>query len=269
MNCKNYKKLINLLIDGELEPLKEEQLSKHLQTCEECNLYYAQLIRLQKATKQDEKKLPENFSIGWKREIAKRKPKAASNRLKVLIPSLGAGVCGLIVLMALINPGTTFTSTRQSADDAMPQEAAAVAAVAYYDEAPVAEEAYYDEAPVAGGTYYDEAPVAEEAYYYEAPAAEEAYYYEAPVAEEADSEAPAAAPQTAGYHSENELPTYVLAEASREDLFEVAISMGAIIIEEAGYIILEADNNVLNNILEELGLAYLEEGTIIRIIFES
>jgi len=114
MNCKQAKKYISLLVDDELPAQQAGHVRQHILTCEECSVYYNQLLSIKTSLLTADTDVPRSFSARWRNSVHSTHPGKKIRMAKVFIPVAVAAVCGIFVISGLTG-GLSAQSAEQTA----------------------------------------------------------------------------------------------------------------------------------------------------------
>jgi anti-sigma factor RsiW len=127
MNVHEDKKAaLSALLDGELSDAERAEVLAHLDACEECRVYYAELCALHDAMGDlDEVEVPENFAAGVLARLhedaaPKKKPAGMWRKWGAL-----AACAAVVVLAAAVLPNALNSKNTQEASVAAPKAAIA------------------------------------------------------------------------------------------------------------------------------------------------
>ncbi|MCG8538929.1 MAG: DUF4349 domain-containing protein [Clostridia bacterium] len=84
MRCENFREIISLYIDNELNQEETIEIEKHLQVCEKCSREYEDLLTVKKLLSETPQvELPENFKIELHKKLVETAPQI-DNNIKII-----------------------------------------------------------------------------------------------------------------------------------------------------------------------------------------
>ena len=117
--CEKYIPALSALMDGELNDTEREEVLAHLETCEPCREFFAELTAMHAALGElEEFDAPEGFADGVMarlHETPKKRPPRAT--------WLSLAACAAIVVLAVGGPLRSQFGTKSAADSAAPEAA--------------------------------------------------------------------------------------------------------------------------------------------------
>ncbi len=118
--CEEYLPALSALMDGELSDAERDKVLAHLETCEGCRTYLAELTAMHAAFEDmEEYDAPEGFADGVMARVHEAAPKKRTHRAAWL--SLAA--CAAIVIFAVGGPLRSQFGAKSAADNAAPETA--------------------------------------------------------------------------------------------------------------------------------------------------
>ncbi len=164
MNHNEYKELLSALLDGELSEAERETALAHLDACEDCRAYFAELNAMRAALEElDEYDAPEGFAEGVMERVRKEGAKKVPDRrepVRSRRPRRAWGAlaaCAAVVVLAISAlPNALRMGSKSASTEAAPAATAPMMA------APVAPPDEFRAAAVADGSVEETAPAASE-----------------------------------------------------------------------------------------------------------
>ncbi len=121
LNCEEFQKSINPLLDGELDERQISDMHEHMDACESCSRQYQELmdVRDMLAHMDDDLVTPAEFESGWRKAVREEK---RTRHTRGWVRAL-SGVAAAFVMLA---GATAIRRTDINASDALPQATAVV-----------------------------------------------------------------------------------------------------------------------------------------------
>lgn len=121
LNCEEFQKSINPLLDGELDERQISDMYEHMAACESCSRQYQELmdVRDMLAHMDDDLVTPAEFESGWRKAVREEK---RTRHTRGWVRAL-SGVAAAFVMLA---GATAIRRTDINASDTLPQATAVV-----------------------------------------------------------------------------------------------------------------------------------------------
>jgi hypothetical protein len=121
LNCEEFQKSINPLLDGELDERQISDMHEHMDACESCSRQYQELmdVRDMLAHMDDDLVTPAGFESGWRKAVREEK---RTRHTRGWVRAL-SGVAAAFVMLA---GATAIRRTDINASDTLPQATAVV-----------------------------------------------------------------------------------------------------------------------------------------------
>ena len=110
--CEEYAALLSAFADGEATEQEREKLLAHLDSCDDCREYLAELMAVKEALADAVPELPENFSaqVMWRVRKEKTQKAKKNRRVLTMLGSLAACLVLVAAIPQLLNGGVSMES---------------------------------------------------------------------------------------------------------------------------------------------------------------
>ena len=114
--CEEYAALLSAFADGEATEQEREEILSHLDSCEGCREYLAELMSMKEELTASVPELPENFSaqVMWNVRSEKTKKAKKNRRVLTALGSLAACLVLLIAIPQILNGGMTMEAAPEA-----------------------------------------------------------------------------------------------------------------------------------------------------------
>jgi anti-sigma factor RsiW len=119
VTCPTIRPLLEMYVDGELDPARARELESHLEGCADCSRVRQQLLLLRQTLRTEAPRFP--APAGLRDKIRKEVRRAARPRA-VIPPQVWPLVTAASVLLAVGGVGFGFWGSRTAGDDPLGQE---------------------------------------------------------------------------------------------------------------------------------------------------